>query len=198
MPEQKPTGKKAVFGPLLKPPSRLLLAFAVGFDRISEFNGRRYMNTMTRYNQWPGQAQDPLKQVFDRFIEGTLFPNTSTDESAVVTSQWVPRVDIKEETNRFVLYADIPGVDPQDIEVQMDKGMLTIKGERRGEATLESESFSRIERRHGSFHRRFALPDSADPEGISASGQNGVLQIVIPKRPETTPRRIQVGSVFNS
>jgi HSP20 family protein len=156
------------------------------------------MNTMTRYAQWPGQAQDPLKQVFDRFIEGTLFPNTSTDESAVVTSQWVPRVDIKEETNRFVLYADIPGVDPQDIEVQMDKGMLTIKGERRGEATLESESFSRIERRHGSFHRRFALPDSADPEGISASGQNGVLQIVIPKRPETTPRRIQVGSVFNS
>jgi len=82
--------------------------------------------------------------------------------------------------------------------VQMDKGMLTVKGERRGEATLESESFSRIERHHGSFHRRFALPDSADPEGISASGHNGVLQITIPKRPETTPRRIQVGSVMNS
>lgn len=158
------------------------------------------MNTMVRNSQWPGQGltQDPIKQVFDRLFEGSLFQTGSTDESSVVTSQWVPRVDIKEEPNRFVLYADIPGVDPQEIEVQMDKGMLTIKGERRGEAVLDSESFSRIERHHGSFHRRFALPDSADPDGISAAGHNGVLQITIPKRPETTPRRIQVGAVLDS
>lgn len=158
------------------------------------------MNKMVRTPQWQNQglAQDPIKQIFDRLFEGSLFQPGSTDESSVVTSQWVPLVDIKEEANRFVLYADLPGVDPQDIEVQMDKGMLTIKGERRSEATLETESFSRVERRHGSFHRRFALPDSADPDGISASGHNGVLQIVIPKRPETTPRRIQVGSVLNS
>ena len=144
------------------------------------------MSKMMRTPQWPGQGlqQDPIKQVFDRLFEGSLFQNGS-DESSVVTSQWVPLVDIKEEANRFVLYADLPGVEPKDIEVQMDKGMLT-------------ESFSRIERRHGSFHRRFALPDSADPEGISASGQNGVLRITIPKRPETTPRRIQVGSVLDS
>lgn len=157
------------------------------------------MNNMMRQSQWSnrGMGQDPIRQAFDRLFEGSLFQNESGDESSVVTSQWVPRVDIKEEANRFVLYADIPGVNPEDIEVQMDKGMLTIKGERREEAR-ENESFSRIERRHGSFHRRFALPDSADPEGISASGQNGVLQIVIPKRPETTPRRIQVGSVLDS
>ncbi len=145
-----------------------------------------------------GQAQDPLKQVFDRLFEGSLFQTGSTDESSVVTSQWVPRVDIKEEPNCFVLFADIPGVDPEDIEVQMDKGMLTIKGERAGDATRETERFSRIERQHGNFHRRFALPDSADPDGISATGRNGVLQITIPKRPETTPRRIQVGPVLNS
>ncbi len=158
------------------------------------------MNKLVRYPQWAGQGlmQDPIKQVFDRLFEGSVFQNESADESSVVTSQWIPRVDIKEETNRFVLYADLPGVDPQDIEVQMEKGMLTIKGERQIEEKLETESFSRIERRHGSFHRRFALPDSADPEGISASGHNGVLQIIIPKRPETTPRRIQVGSVLNS
>lgn len=158
------------------------------------------MNKMVRYPQWPSQGlmQDPIKQVFDRLFEGSLFQNESADESSVVTSQWVPRVDIKEETDRFVLYADIPGVDPQDIEVQMEKGTLTIKGERRLEEKMEGETFSRIERRHGSFHRRFALPDSADPEGITASGHNGVLQIIIPKRPETTPRRIQVGSVLNS
>lgn len=143
-------------------------------------------------------AQDQLRQAFDRLFEGSLFQTGSGDESSVVTSQWMPRVDIKEEANQFVLFADIPGVNPEDIEVQMDKGMLTIKGERSEEQVSESENFSRIERRHGSFHRRFALPDSADPEGISASGHNGVLQITIPKRPETTPRRIKVGSTLNS
>lgn len=158
------------------------------------------MNKMVRNPQWqsPSLAQDPIKQIFDRLFEGSLIQAGSSDESSVVTSQWVPLVDIKEEGDRFVLYADLPGVDPQDIEVQMDKGMLTIKGERQSEAIAESERFSRVERRHGSFHRRFALPDSADPDGITASGHNGVLQIVIPKRPETTPRRIQVGSVLNS
>lgn len=143
-------------------------------------------------------AQDPLRQAFDRLFEGSLFQSESGDDSSVVTSQWMPRVDIKEEPNQFVLYADIPGVNPEDIEVQMDKGMLTIKGERSEEQVSESDNYSRIERRHGSFHRRFALPDSADPEGIAASGNNGVLQITIPKRPETTPRRIKVGSTLNS
>ncbi|HEY0661066.1 MAG TPA: Hsp20/alpha crystallin family protein [Lysobacter sp.] len=157
------------------------------------------MNEMVRNPQWPAQGsmKDPVKQIFDRLFEGSLFQNTA-DESSVVTSQWVPRVDIKEEADRFLLYADIPGVDPQDIEVQMDKGLLTIKGERREEKVHETERYSRIERRHGLFHRRFALPDSADPDGITASGHNGVLTISIPKRPESTPRRIQVGAVLNS
>ena len=154
------------------------------------------MNKLTRYAQLPGQAQDPMRQLFDRLFEGTLFP-AGNDESSVVTSQWMPLVDIREEGDRFVLYADIPGVDPQDIEVQMDKGLLTIKGERRAESTSESERYSRVERVHGSFHRRFALPDSADPDGISASGHDGVLQVVIPKRPESRPRRIQVGNTLN-
>ena len=146
-----------------------------------------------RGNNWP-RPQDPMGQLFDRLFDGSLFGDNSSDESAVVTSQWVPRVDIKEENERFVLFADIPGVDPADIDIQMDKGLLTIKGERMGVAKQEGERFSRIERRHGVFHRRFALPDSADPDGITAHGENGVLEIVIPKRPETTPRRIQVGA----
>ncbi len=155
------------------------------------------MNKLTRYNQLASQVQDPMRQLFDRLFEGSLF-QTGSDESSVVTSQWMPLVDIREEADRFVLYADIPGVDPQDIEVQMDKGLLTIKGERRAESTAETERYSRVERAHGSFHRRFALPDSADPDGVTASGSNGVLRIDIPKRPESTPRRIQVGSTLNS
>ena len=75
----------------------------------------------------------------------------------------------------------------------MDKGILTIKGERSSETSEQTDRFSRVERRYGSFYRRFALPDSADAEGIQARGRNGVLEITIPKRPEAAPRRIQVG-----
>lgn len=147
--------------------------------------------SIVRYNQRPTELalHDEIRQMFDRF-----FGEHDSDASAVVTSQWVPRVDIKEEAERFVLYADLPGIDPQDIEVQMDKGILSIKGERKSESKTETEHFSRVERHYGMFHRRFALPDSADPDGITAHGENGVLEIVIPKRPETTPRRIQVGA----
>ena len=153
------------------------------------------MNKLTRNSAFAGQ--DPVRQMLDRFFEGGMLQG-GNDDSSVVTSQWMPRVDIHEEAHQFVIYADIPGVDPQAIEVQMDKGLLTIKGERNAESTSETERYSRVERMHGSFHRRFALPDSADAEGITASGANGVLRIVIPKKPESTPRRIQVGSTLNS
>lgn len=80
---------------------------------------------IVRYPQFPTHAlQNEIKHVFDRFFE----QNGDTDESAVVTAQWVPRVDIKEEVNHFVLYADLPGIDPSQIEVQMDKGILSIRG----------------------------------------------------------------------
>lgn len=151
------------------------------------------MRQLTRYqSQWPARPvfQDEIKQVFDRFFRF----EDEQDESSVVTSAWAPQVDIKEEADRFIIYADLPGIDPSDVEVLMDKGILSIKGERKGEVVEENQRFSRVERRYGSFHRRFALPDSADPEGVSASGRNGVLEVVIPKRPETTPRRIEVGN----
>lgn len=147
--------------------------------------------SIIRYNPWsvPSNLQDEIKQVFDRF-----FTDTDADQSNVVTSQWAPRVDIKEEAERFVIQADIPGVDPKDIEIDMDNGILSIKGERQTEAREHTERYSRIERSHGLFYRRFALPDSADPEGISASGKHGVLEITIPKKPETKPRRIAVSA----
>ena len=130
-----------------------------------------------------------MRQVFDRLLD-----QQGTDDSPAATAQWHPRVDIREEASRFVIHADLPGIDPQDIEVQMDRGILSIKGERRGDAGEDARRHSRIERRHGNFHRRFALPDSADADGIIAHGRHGVLEVVIPKRPETTPRRIQVGA----
>jgi HSP20 family protein len=146
--------------------------------------------SLRRSGQSPA-FQDDLRQVFERFFQsGEL-----SDGSSVVTSQWTPRVDIREDASRFVILADLPGVDPSEVEILMDKGILSIKGERKAEFDEAGERFSRIERRYGSFHRRFALPDGANPDGITAQGRHGVLEISIPKRPESTPRRIQVGGV---
>ncbi|HIY72040.1 MAG TPA: Hsp20/alpha crystallin family protein [Candidatus Luteimonas excrementigallinarum] len=148
-------------------------------------------NLMRQSQQWPVSSAFPedVRQVFNQF-----FSDEDRDGSSVVTSQWAPRVDIKEEAERFLILADLPGIDPQDVEVLMDKGILSIKGERKDETREEGGKFSRIERRYGSFHRRFALPDSADADGVTAAGSNGVLEISIPKRAESTPRRIQVGA----
>ena len=146
--------------------------------------------TLVRYSPF-GAGQhfhDELKHVFDRYFAEP----DSTDQSNVVTSQWTPRVDVKEEPARFVIQADIPGVDPSQIEIHMEKGVLTIKGERKQEGKSETDKYTRVERTHGLFYRRFSLPDSANPEQISATGKHGVLEIVIPKRAETTPRKIEI------
>jgi HSP20 family protein len=146
--------------------------------------------TITRHGPWQvhgSHFQDEIKNVFDRF-----FTPAEADQSNVVTSQWTPRVDIREEPTRFAIVADIPGVDPKDIEITMEKGILSIKGERKSEAAVENAKLTRTERSHGTFYRRFALPDVADAEGIQAAGKNGVLEISIPKRPESAPRRINV------
>ncbi|MBQ4853425.1 Hsp20/alpha crystallin family protein [Rhodanobacter sp. B2A1Ga4] len=131
-----------------------------------------------------------IREAFDRLLGNPA----EADQSNVVTSQWAPRVDIKEEDRRFVIYADIPGVDPGKIEVSMEKGILTIKGERTVENREQNGKFTRLERSHGLFYRRFALPDSADADGITAHGKDGVLEIVIPKKAETTPRRITINT----
>ena len=145
--------------------------------------------SIARYQTWGHNPrfQEQIKQVFDRFLA-----EDETDQSNVVTSQWTPRVDIKEEEKRFVILADVPGVDPKDIEISMDKGILSIKGERKVETTEQIGKLTRNECAYGAFYRRFALPDSADADGISANGKHGVLEISIPKKPETTPRRINI------
>ncbi len=118
----------------------------------------------------------------------------SSGEGSISTAEWAPAVDIKEEDSRFVLFADIPGVKPEDIDVHMEAGVLTVKGEKESESKSEKEGFKRVERSFGSFYRRFNLPDSADGEAISANCKNGVLEIVIPKREAVKPKKINVTS----
>jgi HSP20 family protein len=121
-----------------------------------------------------------------------MFDRRSDDTSRIEGSDWTPAVDIKEEADRYLLHADIPGVKADDIEVSMDKGVLTIKGERKHESTESKEGYKRVERSHGVFMRRFSLPDGVDGENISASSKDGVLEVVIPKSEPEKPRRIEV------
>lgn len=146
--------------------------------------------TLVRYEPWNAlqQLQREMNTLFDNRLPG------EGENSNVVTSDWAPAVDIKEEDDRFLVLADIPGVDPEDIEVNMENGVLSIKGERKSEHTEEKEGYKRIERVYGTFHRRFTLPESADPEGITAKSKHGSLEIVIPKRESVQPRRISVES----
>ena len=140
--------------------------------------------TLMRYEPWGLLSQ--LSREIERMHE------TSGREEPAITADWSPAVDIREESDGYVLHADLPGVEPKDIEVHMENGVLTIRGERRHETQEERENYKRVERVRGSFFRRFALPDTADSDKISARCQNGVLEVHIPKQAKVQPRRIAV------
>ncbi len=113
-------------------------------------------------------------------------------EAAAPGIAWSPSVDIKEEAERFVIHADVPGVDPKDIEISMEDGVLSLSGERKSETRDQQDGWKRTERKTGRFLRRFTLPEGTDAEGISAHGSHGVLEISIPKTAKVQPRKIEV------
>jgi HSP20 family protein len=130
-----------------------------------------------------------LRHVFDHFFAGDAAAPVAASENA-----WAPRVDIREEAGRFLILADVPGVALESIEIQMDKNVLSIKGERKAYASETEGKYARVERVAGAFKRSFTLPESADAEGITASGAHGVLEISIPKKAESAPRRIAINA----
>ncbi len=142
---------------------------------------------MTRYDPW--RMMDEWRHEMDRALNPFLHEDVLSHTQG---EEWVPAVDIKEEEDKYVLHADIPGVNPEDVEVTMEHGALAIRGERKFEEQEEKEDYRRIERSHGVFYRRFALPDNIDAEAITAKGENGVLEVVIPKTAEKQPKRIEV------
>lgn len=105
-------------------------------------------------------------------------------------ASWTPAVDIHEYADRYELLVDVPGVDPASIDITLERGVLTLSGERAAVAT--SAERQRNERVNGRFERRFTLPETVAGENVSASGKHGVLQIVIPKREQEQPRKIAV------
>ena len=143
-----------------------------------------------RYEPWNVVSQ--LHNEINR-----VFGNLNDAEGSSATSEWTPAVDVREYSDSFQLLMDVPGVDPKDVEITLDGGVLTVSGNRSEESVVgtngtEQPQQQRIERRLGRFHRRFILPDTADAENVNASGRDGVLEIVILKQPKSQPRRITV------
>lgn len=114
------------------------------------------------------------------------------DESSVDTTLWNPAVDIKEEQDKYVVCADLPGVEKKDIHVSLTNNALTIRGERRYEKSENKEGYSRMERLQGQFYRRFMLPETTDESHIKAKYKKGVLEIIIPKKPSAQSKEIEI------
>ncbi len=118
--------------------------------------------------------------------------NTNSAGYTETATDWVPSVDIKEGKEAYEVIADIPGVDPKDIDISWEDNVLTVKGERKAEHKEEGEGYSRSERVYGSFYRRFTLPDTVDEDNISAKTEHGVLKLRIPKKEKALPKKITV------
>jgi HSP20 family protein len=143
--------------------------------------------TIVRNEPWAFVSR--VQRHIDRALGETQGLADGADAARV---SWIPHVDIREEAERFVVAADVPGVEPKDIEITADKGVLTVRGERRSEKKTTTDGYERAERATGTFLRRFTLPESANAEAIKATHVNGVLELSIPKRPQEQPRRIAV------
>lgn len=143
---------------------------------------------VTRYEPWALHREmlNEFSRLFDRA--------GSNDESVSSVAQWAPAVDIDEHADKYVLHADVPGVDPATIEITLENGVLTLAGSRESAVEQKGVESRRIERVTGRFLRRFTLPESVDAEAVKASGRHGVLEIVIPKREAAKPRKITVNS----
>jgi HSP20 family protein len=146
------------------------------------------MNTLVRQDPWSlvPRLQDEINR---------LFGNVNQNDSSSATATWVPAVDIHEYGDRFELYVDVPGVDPNKVELTLEGGVLTLSGLRAEQGTNnrgEEPQYQRTERGIGHFYRRFVLPDTVDSDKVNASGKNGVLTVTIPKQAKAMPRRIQI------
>jgi len=108
---------------------------------------------------------------------------------------WVPAVDIQETENELVVKADVPDMEMKDIDVRMENGTLTLRGERKFEAQKTEGGWHRVERSYGTFERAFTLPDTVNPEGVKADYKNGVLTVTLPKKEVAKPRQIKVNVV---
>ncbi|NPA25014.1 MAG: Hsp20/alpha crystallin family protein [Deltaproteobacteria bacterium] len=143
----------------------------------------------------PNRAWAPFQDLLtiqDRI--NTLFEDTLglKDDQSLATTTWRPLVDIFEDEQAITIKAELPEMDEKDIQIDLDNNMLTIKGERKLEKEEKKESYHRVERFYGSFQRSFELPVTVDREKISASYDKGVLKVILPKKEENKPKKVQI------
>lgn len=134
--------------------------------------------TVVRYEPW--SLLNRLRRELDSY------------EPTVGDASWTPAVDIHEEAKQFVVFADLPGVKPSEIEITAEKGVLSLRGIRNFEQKGDDGHFSRVERVSGKFVRTFTLPENVETDRINAKFKDGVLELTIPKIAKVEPRRIEV------
>lgn len=125
-------------------------------------------------------------------LSAFMGPQVSKGKDVERDVGWNPLVDIKEEPKQFTLFAEVPGVEPKDIHIHFEDGVLTIEGKKEYKTEDKKEGYARTERYFGSFYRSFSLPKVVNGEGIVAKTKDGVLEITIPKRQEATLKKIEV------
>ena len=144
------------------------------------------MRTLNRWEPLRGTAtlQDQINRAFGDVLE-------RTSEESNLTA-WAPAVDIFETEHELVVKADLPDVNPQELDIRVENNILTIRGERKFEKKVSEENYLRVERSYGTFARSFTLANTVNSEAIKADYQNGVLTLSIPKLEEAKPKQIKV------
>jgi HSP20 family protein len=144
-----------------------------------------------RHNGGLATIEDQMENMFQRFF-GTPFGLPAEVAREKALQPWEPRVDIEETEKELYVKADLPGVDPKDVEVTVAEGALVIKGEKKEEKEEKSKNFHRVERFVGQFYREIVLPTGVDCEKIVATNSKGVLTVTIPKKPNALPKKIAI------
>ena len=132
---------------------------------------------------------------FDRLFREAFSPHMG--ETELSTRSWAPPVDIYETEEAIVLKAELPGVDPKDVEVRVEDNTLYLKGERKFEKEVKEQNYHRVERSYGSFARSFSLPNSISTDKVKADFKDGLLTLTMPKREEAKPKTIKIDVTHN-
>ena len=138
----------------------------------------------------PGRELDSLQSDMNRLFDSFFGGRRANGGS----QRWIPAMDLVESDDHLVLRADLPGMDEDDLNIEIKDNVLTVSGERKSEKESKSEGFYRVERAFGQFSRSLTLPDGIDADQVSAHFDRGVLEVRIPKPEQTKPRRVQIGS----
>jgi HSP20 family protein len=151
------------------------------------------MTTMMRWDPFQDlrSAQDEMAQM-SPMLAHALGLHAQQGNGRATTTAWAPALDISERKDAYLVTVELPGLKPEDLDITMEDGLLTIQGERQFTAESSEQQFHRVERRYGAFRRSITLPAHVLAEQIEASFEDGVLQLLVPKAEEAKPKRIQV------